>query len=1112
MQPASLEEFEAAIAGLDSIKANDRDQEKVRTLLRRYHAISPWTVGTDIASWIMARHEEVQNDSRKRARSASQQPPPRLENAIEQVEVKPASLPPQQPAAFRTMNQQPIQQQQQQQQQHLQQQQQNQQQHQFRQQHEPPPHQQLPAFKMSPGNLVDSRQSTPPTGGPAQQRERPALVKIERDEPPAVNTVVKAESGPRSSSPDSPPLSALLKPVSAKTQPGVTVSQQIPSTNGRKATPQLASPAAMPFPTRAASVTSISSSVIRQSPAPSPAPGPEQVEDRERRLRQAQNRHFPSPPPSDDESFSVPVRQPFKPEYAEDVNLERRKNFTSVGIRQPDMAWTRSLPQTEVTPPDSPSSHSSASSEDVLVGDDRFDPVGDRDDLASPRPRQPAESSSSANANVAANDGDSDRQSKVGKRSTKEIGSAKGERLSAEQNSRRAKEPVQRKPWELRQFVAPEFEELRKTTLAAKEVIPFTDIQKLLPPVVSGSDSKQLENSFLHLRRLLLPADTKMQDRPRVELALLQVVWLLNQIAEHGSPRYLKAFAADVSNMKLLEFFLGDAWERADTSITKSTDDGASARKSKLTEWRAICVAYFTIKLLRKLNPADELLKRTKVMNRVGEWSRRDDDIRTISNQWANDPKTRLISSVPGAKRKAAADENVTNNKRLRPEVNRGASDQPSTSKTATPARLSVSGGKKTGEDNAMSMFLAPTPASRPARSTPVRKVPPANDALAQAFARLAPAQIAPDEPEPTRKSPDPSRPPRIGKDGKPRPCMSVKWKPDSKLEQIRFIESRSPNEHHDGSARQMEMDEGAALRKHMIEGLQIPWYTPLPMAYRGTPDVQEVSSAETKEQLDRERNVPQIIITDESDIPLPPDETAVREAIVPGDVARIPLYEEEEQAYIPSYQYMQQQENQNRTYNQPAPGTATLPLASTSTVAGPAYNYGWGQTPPVYPANAPNNPTGNPMAIFDPAALQQLQQQLAPRPANVPAQPQYGQSNTAVYNGYNTSIGYNMPNGYDAQAGYNSGYGVSANRSNNWRPAHPAGPARHPDGRDELPRQVREDMLDFDAAGSLSPQMLGALLTEHLRLNPNDDRENFSRIWWLREPELWYRVKRSSD
>lgn len=119
--------------------------------------------------------------------------------------------------------------------------------------------------------------------------------------------------------------------------------------------------------------------------------------------------------------------------------------------------------------------------------------------------------------------------------------------------------------------------------------------------------------------------------------------------------------------------------------------------------------------------------------------------------------------------------------KRVRPEGSSG--------------KAGVGGGKKTGEDNAMSMFLAPAPASRPARPAPTKKTPAPKDALAQAFARLAPAQLPAEEPEPTRKSPDPSRPPRIGKDGKPRPHMSVKWKQGSNLEQIRFIEARSPTE-----------------------------------------------------------------------------------------------------------------------------------------------------------------------------------------------------------------------------------------------------------------------------------------------------------------------------
>lgn len=187
---------------------------------------------------------------------------------------------------------------------------------------------------------------------------------------------------------------------------------------------------------------------------------------------------------------------------------------------------------------------------------------------------------------------------------------------------------------------------------------------------------------------------------------------------------------------------------------------------------------------------------------------------------------------------------------------------------------------------------------------------------------------------------------------------------------------------------------------------------------------MQAVSLDETTEQLVRERNIPKIVITDESGVPQSPDETAVQEAIVPPNVTKIPLYEDEEQAYIPSYQYSQQQENQVKTfnqptYNQPTPGTTSAPVASTSAAVGSAYNYGWGQAPQAYPASLPNNPTiGNPMAMFDPAALQQLSQQLAPRPVNAQA------------HSYNSSVGYNMPNGFNAPPAYNP-----ANNGSNWRP-----------------------------------------------------------------------------
>ncbi|KAJ9126188.1 hypothetical protein QFC24_002461 [Naganishia onofrii] len=253
-------------------------------------------------------------------------------------------------------------------------------------------------------------------------------------------------------------------------------------------------------------------------------------------------------------------------------------------------------------------------------------------------------------------------------------------------------------------------------------------------------------------------------------------------------------------------------------------------------------------------------------------------------------------------------------------------------------------------------------------------------------------------------------------------------------------------------------------------------------MAYKGTSDVQAVSPAETNDQLQRESTIPKIIITDESDFMPPPDETAVLEATVPADVPRIPLYEEEEQAYIPSYQYMQQQENQNSTYtqaayNQPGPGSAGLSVPSTSAAAADAYSYGWGQAPQPYPASLPNNPTmANSMAIFDPAALQRLSQQLAPRPVNAPTQPQYSQANAAAaYGGYNSSVGYIAPNGYNVQSGYTPGGGYAPpTNSNNWRSAPPSGPARHADRRDGSPRQVSDNGLDLVSPGINKHLFLG--------------------------------------
>lgn len=120
-------------------------------------------------------------------------------------------------------------------------------------------------------------------------------------------------------------------------------------------------------------------------------------------------------------------------------------------------------------------------------------------------------------------------------------------------------------------------------------------------------------------------------------------------------------------------------------------------------------------------------------------------------------------------------------------------------STTTTPTSASKSSNatgtaasKKSAGGDLMDSFLAPTASSRPNRPVPTKK-PSSNDPLAQAFASIAAAQGPAAEPEPTRKTPDPTRAPRTGRDGKPRAHMTVRWKEGPSLVSIREIEARDP-------------------------------------------------------------------------------------------------------------------------------------------------------------------------------------------------------------------------------------------------------------------------------------------------------------------------------
>lgn len=116
------------------------------------------------------------------------------------------------------------------------------------------------------------------------------------------------------------------------------------------------------------------------------------------------------------------------------------------------------------------------------------------------------------------------------------------------------------------------------------------------------------------------------------------------------------------------------------------------------------------------------------------------------------------------------------------------------TSTTSSASKSATGTMGKKGNDDAISAFLAPTASSRPARPL-AKKVPAQNDALAQAFASIKPAQTRVEEPEPVRKSPDPSRPPRMGKNGQPRPHMTVRWKEGPGFTEFRMIEARDSND-----------------------------------------------------------------------------------------------------------------------------------------------------------------------------------------------------------------------------------------------------------------------------------------------------------------------------
>lgn len=135
--------------------------------------------------------------------------------------------------------------------------------------------------------------------------------------------------------------------------------------------------------------------------------------------------------------------------------------------------------------------------------------------------------------------------------------------------------------------------------------------------------------------------------------------------------------------------------------------------------------------------------------------------------------------------------------KRIRSTVDDARKGNSAAPTAASKSSSSSSGKQKANDGDAISAFLAPTPSARPSRPAPAKKANTGYDPLAQAFATIRSAQaVVPEpEPEPVRRSPDAPRPPRIGRDGQPRPHMTVRWRDGPSLTQIKMIEARDSTE-----------------------------------------------------------------------------------------------------------------------------------------------------------------------------------------------------------------------------------------------------------------------------------------------------------------------------
>jgi hypothetical protein len=336
--------------------------------------------------------------------------------------------------------------------------------------------------------------------------------------------------------------------------------------------------------TRAVSVSSTSSSVIR----PSPTPSIMQTEpERERSLKESERVNFPSPPPSDSE-FAVPIRQPFE-QSARDFDLNQRKSIKPIEDHVPEMEWTRLAPEPQPTPPDS-SDRSSTPSDTMDIDMSLGDASGDDVLQLTSAPRDKSIQQSDVRVNAASSTSQVPSKKRVlegtstnQKQKQSEASKGLGKKRSAPDEASVRKKPAQPKEWERREFVAPREDELKDetSTNGTSRVISFAKVRRLLPPEVRGS-AINYQTSIDDLKRLLYPVGTA-----RPVLYLNQLAWMVSQMAS-GPPEY-RAVLGRTENLKMLEQVLSEAYARSKSDTVE--------KKTNITIWRCIKTAFLTIQV-----------------------------------------------------------------------------------------------------------------------------------------------------------------------------------------------------------------------------------------------------------------------------------------------------------------------------------------------------------------------------------------------------------------------------------------------------------------------------------------------------------------------------------